>query len=83
MYTYTVCKNGINGLCKSPCILINKGNESFVVAYIKKPKWLSNNAFNTVVDAIRLNLTSCGSESILDKACHSSVESRHAPSSNG
>jgi len=54
MTAYSIAKNGLEGSVKSPIIYGHWDNILEPLAYIRKPKWVSDEDFKIVVDSIRL-----------------------------
>lgn len=56
MKSYSISPNGLEGLVKSPIIYGHWGNVISPLAYIQKPKLVSDEDFKRVVEAIELHL---------------------------
>lgn len=54
--SYSVSPNGLEGRVKSPIIWGHWGSVIAPLAYIQKPKWLDEDDFKKVVEALELNL---------------------------
>ena len=56
--SYSIDKEGVKGICKSPAIWGNNmnTNEVYPLVYLGKPKWMTDEAFNKVLDGLRLDL---------------------------
>ena len=56
MRAYSISPNGLEGRVKSPIIYGHWGNTISPLAYIQKPKWVSDEDFARVVKSLCLEL---------------------------
>ena len=53
---YSVSKEPMDGIVKSPTIWGHKGNSVFPIAYLRKPKHISAGEWKEVVNSIRIKM---------------------------
>lgn len=53
---YSISLNGLDGRVKSPIVWGHWGSVIAPIAYIRKPKWLSESDFKKVVESLELRI---------------------------
>ncbi len=56
---YSIAKNGLPPYRKSPIIFGHAmgTNQSYPLAYLRKPRWMKDDSWDKILDAIELNIT--------------------------
>lgn len=54
--SYSISEGPIPPVCKSPAIWVTSGNTTFPVAYLRKPKHISQKSFVEIVRSIEMHL---------------------------
>ena len=54
--SYSISRNGLEGICKSPVIWGHRESSMMPLVYLRKPKWMTEEDFYKVVDNLTIHL---------------------------